>query len=87
MKVMLISENPNSMSTISRIFEKLSGNYVVWTCSGQEALDKLKNKMVDLIITNEKFCDITGPEIIKSIIFINPMISCADEVFAALTMF
>lgn len=58
---------------------RLDENGVETTClvSGREALTAVSEKVFDLLVTDENLGDMTGLELIKSVIASQPMLNCA----------
>lgn len=57
----------------------LDENGVETTClvSGREALTTISEKVFDLLVTDETLSDMTGLELIKSVVTSQPMLNCA----------
>ena len=53
------------------------GFKVYWSSSAKEALKRIATEVFDLVITDEKLPDMTGLELIKKLIAVNPMTDCA----------
>ena len=58
---------------------RLDENGVETTClvSGREALTAVSEKMFDLLVVYENLGDMTGLELIKSVVASQPMLNCA----------
>jgi DNA-binding response OmpR family regulator len=50
---------------------------ISWSESGQTALDMIQDKGFQIVITDEYLSDMTGIQLIRKLIEINPMINCA----------
>ena len=74
--MLIVSENKLSMSAFK---SALNESDVQTTCleSGCKALSAVSESVYDLLVTDENLGDMTGLELIKSIIAIHPMLSCA----------
>lgn len=72
--LLLVSNNRNFISTVSEYLEKAK---IFRANSGNEALDMIANKSINLVITDESLGDMTGLEFAKKLISINPMVDCA----------
>jgi DNA-binding NtrC family response regulator len=54
-----------------------NGFKVCWSPSAEKALKRIATEVFDLVITDEKLPDMTGLELIKKLIAVNPMTDCA----------
>ena len=72
--LLLVGNNRNFISTVSEYLEKAK---IFRANSGNEALDMIANKSINLVITDESLGDMTGLEFAKKLISINPMVDCA----------
>lgn len=76
LNILLVSR---SITSISALKAGLEGNDVqtTWVESGSYALSILAERDFDLVVTDENLGDMTGLELIKSVIVKMPMINCA----------
>jgi two-component SAPR family response regulator len=72
--LLLVSNNRNFISSVSEYSEKTE---ILRANSGNEALDMIVNKTINLVIIDESLGDMTGLEFAKKLISINPMVDCA----------
>lgn len=72
--LLLVSQNRNFISSVYEFSEKTE---IFRTNSGNEALDMIANKSINLVIADESLGDMTGFEFAKKLISINPMVDCA----------
>jgi len=72
--LLLASKNRNFISSVSEYSEKAK---IFRANSGNEALDMIKNKTINLVISDESLGDMSGLEFAKKLISINPMVDCA----------
>jgi len=67
-RVLVVDEHPNTAATLARALNQLGpGVQVTSALSGQEALDKLRNSGVDILITDMIMPEMTGLELIEKI--------------------
>lgn len=48
-----------------------------WASTGRQALEKIKQNPIDLVVTDEHIGDMTGLAFIKQLVKAKPMINCA----------
>jgi len=73
-RLLLVSNNRNFISTVSVYSEKAE---IFRANSGNEALDMIADKTINLVIADESLGDMTGLEFAKKLISMNPMVDCA----------
>ncbi len=66
MKIMLVDDEERYLSTTSRLFER-KGYYVVTASSGAEALAKLRDSSIHVVILDVKMPGMDGMEILQTI--------------------
>jgi CheY-like chemotaxis protein len=76
-KLLLSSKNRNSFSDFISALKENGSNEVLFAGSGEEALKMIKDKAVDLVITDEDLADMSGLEFVRRLITVNPFINCA----------
>lgn len=74
--ILIVSENHLSMSAFKNALDE---GDVQTTCleSGRKALSAVSEKVFDLLVTDENLGNMTGLELIKSVIASQPMLNCA----------
>ena len=72
--LLLVSNNRNFISSVSEYSEKAE---IFRANSGNEALDMIANKTINLVISDESLGDMTGLEFAEKLISLNPMVDCA----------
>jgi CheY-like chemotaxis protein len=76
-RLLLITPNKKSLFEMASAMDRYDDVEFTWTESGQEALDKLSESSVDLVVTDNDLGDMTGLEFAENLVRINPMINCA----------
>ncbi len=76
-KLLLVSKNTDSFSDFIVTLKENGSNEVLYSGSGEEALNMLKQKSFDLVITDEDIGDMSGLEFVKRLISVNPFVNCA----------
>ncbi len=76
-QLLFVTCNKDAFSELASTLEIQDEIDLSWVESGGDALDKISNAPVDLVITDEKFEDMTGLELAFKLLYINPMVNCA----------
>ncbi|MBW2603800.1 MAG: response regulator [Deltaproteobacteria bacterium] len=76
-KILLVTSEKEPFSEFAGVLEKKDAVELFWTATGQEALEAISGNPVDLVIVNENIGDMTGIELMKKLLPINPMTNCA----------
>ena len=76
-KILLVTSEKEPFSKFDRVLKQKDNVELSWASTGQEALEALSDKPVDLVIVNENIGDMTGIEFMKKLLPINPMINCS----------
>ena len=76
MQILLAGGNLASMSVFKTTLEE-SGARVTCLDSGQQTLDAVSEKKFDLLVADETLEDMSGLELIESVIMSQPMLNCA----------
>ena len=76
-KILLATSEKESFSEFASTLGKNDDVELSWSANGQEALEKIPDNPVDLVVVNENIGDMTGIEFMKKLLMINPMINCA----------
>ena len=76
-KLLLVTPHRNSLLELASAMEKYDDVELTWTDSGQNALDKLSETSVDLVVIDKELGDMTGLEFAENMVRLNPMINCA----------
>jgi CheY-like chemotaxis protein len=74
--ILLVSRNKASLSELKAGLEAYGGQ-ATWAESGTEALSKVAERAVDLLVADEFLADMTGLDLVKMVISKRPMINCA----------
>ncbi len=73
---LLVTQDQSSFSNLASVLKK-NNMGIIWAESGKAALSILENKFVHLLLTDEQLGDMSGLELIKKVVSMNPMINCA----------
>ena len=74
----LLFVTPNKANFADLLTEiELQGGTIHWAASGDQALKTIRKKKFDLVITDESLGDMTGLELTKRLVAINPTINSA----------
>ena len=73
---LLVTSDRPTFTDLSQAIEA-RGGIISWADSGHQALAILNQTPVDLVVADETLDDMTGLELIKRVIAVNPMINCA----------
>lgn len=76
-KILLVTSEREPFSEFAKILTKKDDVELSWAVTGQEALEAVSDNPVDLVIVNENIGNMTGIELMKKLLPINPMINCA----------
>ena len=73
-EIILVDDDRYSLETLSKLLTE-DGYKVVGCLNGKEALEKMKNKVYDIIITDLRMPEMGGIELLKNIKKMDPNIS------------
>jgi CheY-like chemotaxis protein len=73
---LLVTPDRSTFTDLSLSIEA-RGGIISWADSGHQALTILSQTNIDLIVADETLDDMTGLELIKRVIALNPMVNCA----------
>ncbi len=76
MQILLAGENLALMPIFKTALEE-SNSQVTCLESGQQVLDAVSEKQFDLLVADETLEDMSGLELIESVIMSQPMLNCA----------
>lgn len=76
-QALLVTTDKNNLADLS-IGLDLPDEAIHWASSGDEALEIVKNKTVDLVVTDETLGDMSGLAFVEKLVKTNPMINCAS---------
>lgn len=76
-KILLVTSEREPFSEFAKILTKKDDVELSSAATGQEALEAMSDNPVDLVIVNENIGNMTGIELMKKLLPINPMINCA----------
>ena len=77
LKFLLATSDENSFSALTTVLAEHEDIEVFWAESGKAALSQVSNDRIDLVIIDRELDDMTGLELARKIIKLNPMINCA----------
>lgn len=75
-RLLFVTLDKAKFADLSAGIEK-QGATIHWTVSGNQALKTIETHAFDLLITDESLGDMTGLDLIKRLVVVNPMINCA----------
>ena len=78
LKLLLVSPDRESLSDFASALEGHDDVEFRWAESGERALAIASDNAIDLVVTDEGLGDITGLELARRLISVNPMINCAS---------
>ena len=76
-KILLVTSERDPFSEFVGVLKQKDDVELSRAATGQEALEAISDKPVDLVVVNENIDDMTGIEFMKKLLQINPMINCA----------
>ena len=76
-RLLVVSPNRDALSVLASTLKNHTDVDLFWVESGEKALKKVSDTTFDLIVTEEKLKDMTGFELARKLISVNPMINCA----------
>ena len=77
MIILLVTSDKKSLADFSLALVQDNKAELLIAASGDEALNILAARDINLVITDENLKDMTGLEFITKLVTINPMINCA----------
>ncbi|MBW1615245.1 MAG: DUF134 domain-containing protein [Deltaproteobacteria bacterium] len=75
MKAMILCDDKKVLSELAITLEENNID-IEWAKTGELALSMIVEQKIDLLITYESLKDMTGIELVKKVVLINPMINC-----------
>lgn len=75
--ILLVSKVKAGLSELSSALETNKDVNLLWTKSGTHALDMVSDTPVHLVLTDEELEDMTGLNLARELLRVNPMINCA----------
>ncbi|WP_319409188.1 response regulator [uncultured Desulfosarcina sp.] len=75
-QLLFVTTDKTNLADLSAVIETRGGT-IIWATSGGEALERIGKTAVDLVLADEILADMTGLELIKRLVTVNPMINCA----------
>jgi len=76
-KILMVTSERTSFSEFASTLGKNEDVELSWAANGQKALEEISDNPVELVVVNENIGDMTGIELMKKLLPINPMINCA----------
>ena len=76
-KLLLVTPDSDPFAEFSSVLLKNNDVELSWAESGRKALDWISGESCDLVIVDEKLGDMTGIELLKNLLAVNPMINSA----------
>lgn len=77
LRLLLVSRDEDSLIGLSSALESYKDITLEILASGEKALAMLSARAVDLVVADEDLGDMTGLELVRRLLKINPMINCA----------
>jgi DNA-binding NarL/FixJ family response regulator len=77
LRLLLVSRDKDSLSGLSSALEAYEDITIEISASGEKAMAMLSAKAVDLVVADEDLGDMTGLELARRLLKINPMINSA----------
>ena len=77
LRILLATPEKNSFSTLAAILGEHRDIELFWAESGKEALSRVVQYEIDLVVADEKVEDMTGLEFAREMLRLNPMVNCA----------
>jgi len=71
MSVLVVDDEPNNVTSLEKIFKK-EGMRVVGAHNAREALDQLRKRRMDVVLTDLMMPGITGIELLRAVKEISP---------------
>jgi CheY-like chemotaxis protein len=56
---------------------QIADSAIHWASTGNQALEMIKQRPVDLVVTDEQLEDMSGLALVAKLVKLNPMINCA----------
>ena len=75
-QLLFVTTDKTNFADLSVIIETQGGT-ISWATSGSQALERIGKTAVDLVLADETLNDMTGLDLIKRLVAVNPMINCA----------
>jgi len=75
-KLLLISTDKESLSTLASALVERDDVELSWASSGGDALGIISSTAIDLVVVDERLGDMTGLEFVRRLLSVNPMIHC-----------
>jgi len=77
LKLLLATRDKNSLAALASSLDESDGIEYEWAESGERALEMISQTPVDLLVVDEELGDMSGLELARRLIFVNPMVGCA----------
>jgi CheY-like chemotaxis protein len=77
LKILLVRRDADSLSSLSSALGGYKEVELETASSGEEALTLLSGRTADLVVADENLGDMTGIELSRRLVNVNPMINCA----------
>ncbi|MDY0186510.1 MAG: response regulator [Syntrophus sp. (in: bacteria)] len=77
LKILLVRRDADSLSSLSSALGRYGEIELETASSGEEALTLLSGRTADLVVADENLGDMTGIELSRRLVNVNPMINCA----------
>ena len=76
-KLLIVTSNNDPFSTFAASLDAQADIALDWAASGADAISRISQTPVDLVVVNEHLEDMPGLEFIEKMLSINPMINSA----------
>ncbi|MCP4666784.1 MAG: response regulator [Deltaproteobacteria bacterium] len=78
LRLLLVTAHKQSLSDFASSLTECEDVQVSWAASGDEALEMASENVIDVVVTDERLGDMTGLELARKLVALNPVINCAS---------
>ncbi|MCP4668527.1 MAG: response regulator, partial [Deltaproteobacteria bacterium] len=78
LRLLLVTAHKESLSDFASSLAEHEDVQVSWAASGDEALEIASEEVIDVVVTDESLGDMTGLELARKLVALNPVINCAS---------
>jgi two-component SAPR family response regulator len=75
--IMVISSENGALSSLTSCMKQLNDYVIRLVETGKDALELVSHEKIDLAVIDENIIDMTGLELVKKLITVNPTVNCA----------
>jgi len=76
-RIMLVGENPASLKALGARLEKRDEIELLYAVSKKEALERVEEKVIDVVVTDEELVDAEPLALVTELMQTRPLINCA----------